>query len=42
MAIWGIIRREVDGWAIRNENANLGEFEGQKSGTKNKVENGAG
>lgn len=27
MAIWGIERRKRDSWAIRSENANLGEFE---------------
>lgn len=41
-AIWGVIRRRVDKWAIRIENANLGEFDGLKSATKSRVENGAG
>lgn len=42
VAIWGVARRKAESLAIRIENANLGEFERQKSGTKNRVENGAG
>ena len=30
MAIWGVVRRKRDVWAIRSENANWEEFEGQK------------
>ena len=31
-AIWGVIKRTGDGWAIRNKNANLGEFDGLGNG----------
>ena len=40
-AIWGVIKKTGDGWAIRNKNANLGEFEGtgneEVTGEKGKV-----
>lgn len=42
VAICGVVMKKVESWAIRIENANLGEFERLKSATENKVENGAG
>ena len=42
MAIWGVVRRKRDSWAIKSENANLGKFDELKSVTENRVENGAG
>lgn len=41
-AILSIVRRKMDSLSISRKSANLGEFEGLKSDTENRVENGAG